>query len=178
MELIELGENLVVDKSKYSKAVKELNKFLKDYGLSKTNLHSSIFRYAKIKYGILLNGKSELEYQIWFVNKFQITKRTEVKIQKHKFVSNFTPPSRKLEYWEFLQTSYWFGIKDLVLRRDKHKCIACGSKKSLQVHHKVYTHRFSEHKHLDDLETLCGDCHKFVHSIDEKQMIEQHLNSI
>ncbi|WP_416212660.1 HNH endonuclease [Nostoc sp. DedQUE04] len=36
---------------------------------------------------------------------------------------------------------------------------------SLQVHHLTYENHGKEHEHLEDLITLCDDCHKKQHSL-------------
>lgn len=71
--------------------------------------------------------------------------------------------TRGKSYKEFLKSDYWHWIRAQVLTRDKHKCILCPETKGLEVHHQTYRHHFKEHKHLDDLTTLCGDCHQEVH---------------
>ncbi|MEM9450739.1 MAG: HNH endonuclease signature motif containing protein [Cyanobacteria bacterium P01_E01_bin.6] len=65
-------------------------------------------------------------------------------------------------YDEFLLSPYWQDVRSLVLRRDKY-CQACGSHELLQVHHKTYEHRGDELRHLDDLTTLCEQCHFELH---------------
>lgn len=48
-------------------------------------------------------------------------------------------------------------------RRDKYRCVKCGSRERLEVNHKtpcLGAHReFSCKHHVDKLETLCHDCH-------------------
>jgi len=43
--------------------------------------------------------------------------------------------------------------------RDNFKCVRCGSTESVRVHHKKGTKSHS----LDNLETLCLNCHKTEH---------------
>ena len=54
-------------------------------------------------------------------------------------------------------------IKKIVYERDDHKCVKCGNNENLNVHHKTYKHLFDEYGHLEDLETLCKECHKEEH---------------
>jgi len=68
------------------------------------------------------------------------------------------------EYQRFLQSDYWKAVRELVLERDKH-CQSCTSTKKLQVHHLTYDHHKDELNHLNDLVTLCDNCHKQVHNI-------------
>ena len=51
----------------------------------------------------------------------------------------------------------------IVLKRDKNKCVICGSKIKLNVHHTSYDYIFQEKKKLSDLVTLCEYHHKWEH---------------
>jgi 5-methylcytosine-specific restriction endonuclease McrA len=67
-------------------------------------------------------------------------------------------------YKNKLNTSRWKRFADDVKRRDGYKCIQCGCKDNLQVHHKLYyQHRSPWDYTIDLLETLCGSCHKMKH---------------
>jgi len=51
-------------------------------------------------------------------------------------------------------------------KRDGFKCVRCGGKKSLHVHHIDGSGQTSEPNHaLENLVTLCGSCHKSMHAI-------------
>lgn len=67
------------------------------------------------------------------------------------------------DYSEFLSSEYWHDVRSLVLCRDA-RCTSCGSTTRLEVHHKTYAHRGDELRHLDDMTTLCSDCHRLVHA--------------
>lgn len=69
-----------------------------------------------------------------------------------------------LPYNEFLSSEYWRTVAAYVKERDKN-CQLCGSDYYLQVHHLTYEHRGKEVNHLQDLTTLCGNCHKAEHGI-------------
>jgi len=53
----------------------------------------------------------------------------------------------------------WLKIRNKILRRDNFQCVNCGSKRSLEIHHK---NRWldSNNNHLDNLITLCRKCHR------------------
>ncbi len=68
-------------------------------------------------------------------------------------------------YSQFLKSNYWQIVRKVVMKRDGWKCVRCGSKKNLCVHHITYNHHFAEHKHLEILETLCELCHKAEHGL-------------
>ena len=89
-------------------------------------------------------------------------KKRSVK-KKHKKSISCPDYLKSKPYSEFLKSSYWNRVRNRVLTRDDHKCIICGSKDSLEVHHNTYKHHFAEYKHLDDLMTLCRNCHNVHH---------------
>lgn len=71
-----------------------------------------------------------------------------------------------MDYRDFLKTPYWKAISLNVKRKSKFVCGECKEKgKHLNVHHKTYEHHGSEHKHLEDLECICEECHRKVHNI-------------
>lgn len=71
--------------------------------------------------------------------------------------------SKKDEYTKFLKSKYWRNIRQLVISRDKRACTKCGRSDKLHVHHITYINHLREHEHLDDLITLCKDCHDKEH---------------
>lgn len=67
-------------------------------------------------------------------------------------------------YDEYLQSDEWKAISASVIERDG-KCLTCGRKASLVVHHVTYAR--VGHEELDDLITLCFKCHNRHHNISE-----------
>jgi 5-methylcytosine-specific restriction endonuclease McrA len=65
------------------------------------------------------------------------------------------PKTFKEKYNEFLKSNYWRQVKLAILERDNYTCRGCGATTQLEVHHLTYKNHLSEHKHLDDLATLC-----------------------
>lgn len=69
-----------------------------------------------------------------------------------------------LSYKIFLQSPEWKALRKLALKRDSHRCLRCGYIGKLQVHHTHYdgieTMTFS----IDQLESICTDCHDKVHA--------------
>lgn len=64
----------------------------------------------------------------------------------------------------YLNSYRWDKLRQRILKRDNHKCLVCGCEnKKLHVHHLTYD-RFT-HEDMDDLVTLCEDCHNKVHDI-------------
>lgn len=123
------------------------------------------------RYGLKLVGKRNdwltnlyLSGENEFIGK---GKRTVVlkKKYKEKEVSSDVSHLLNKPYKDFLKSAYWKGVRLIVLKRDKNTCTSCGNKKMLQVHHLTYVNHFKEHLNLQDLITLCVDCHKKVHNI-------------
>lgn len=72
----------------------------------------------------------------------------------------------KMDYYDFLQTPYWDGIRNYKLKKAKYCCQLCGGKGILNVHHKTYENHGREHLRMvadKDLIVLCEDCHKKFH---------------
>lgn len=69
---------------------------------------------------------------------------------------------RQKEYLVYLESPHWKALRGEALKRDGDKCTRCGSKRILQVHHMIYRTRF-EDSLLEDLITLCKECHQAEH---------------
>jgi 5-methylcytosine-specific restriction endonuclease McrA len=82
---------------------------------------------------------------------------------KEKSRSATTSDDKRKIYYDYLKSSEWNNVRNLILERDEHKCIRCKSTYNLQAHHTTYQNIFNESKHLEDLVTLCFDCHKKEH---------------
>ena len=72
-----------------------------------------------------------------------------------------------LSYKSFLKSRYWIEVKKRILKRDGYKCVLCGSTLELNIHHNTYKNFKNEHRHLNDLSTLCNNCHYNVHLVME-----------
>lgn len=53
-------------------------------------------------------------------------------------------------------------LRNAVLKRDKHKCVQCGCKKNLHVHHIVHRNNGGTDD-IMNLTTLCDLCHAAQH---------------
>lgn len=68
------------------------------------------------------------------------------------------------KYEEQLKSAKWKELAAQVKKRDGYKCTKCGSRKKLQVHHKIYVEgRKAWEYNADYLQTLCDECHVRVH---------------
>ena len=72
----------------------------------------------------------------------------------------------KEQYRLYLKSKRWRAIRRTRLRMDGWKCVNCGAKKRLQIHHNSYRNlgrRFMSE--VRDCVTLCNSCHKERHGI-------------
>lgn len=63
-------------------------------------------------------------------------------------------------YDEYLLSDEWKELRQKALNKYHNRCVICGDKENLQVHHTNY--RDMENP---DLVVLCTDCHKFFHEV-------------
>ncbi len=77
------------------------------------------------------------------------------------------------EYKLYLKSDSWKNKRDLILKRDRYRCVKCFDDKNLQIHHLTYDRLFMEK--TDDLITLCATCHSKEHKINVKNKIKKHL---
>lgn len=70
----------------------------------------------------------------------------------------FMSPKEKQEY---LSSIEWNILRAVVLSRDKHCCQHCNSTNNLEVHHITYENLGAEK--LDQLVTVCRNCHQQIH---------------
>jgi hypothetical protein len=89
----------------------------------------------------------------------------ECKLDSPPLMERKYSAKRRIKYRQFLKSEYWMACRDLVLARDNYACQSCGGKTNLQVHHLTYSHHKDEMNHLDDLVTLCKQCHKKEHQL-------------
>jgi len=70
----------------------------------------------------------------------------------------------KEEYSEALKSPHWIKKRNIIKKRDGYKCVKCGRKDNLQVHHTYYLEGRNPWDVPNDcLITLCGGCHKKAH---------------
>ncbi len=77
-----------------------------------------------------------------------------------------------LLYARFLADTRWQQKRLEILRRDGHRCKACGAEGSLEVHHRQYHFDLAANRHVPPwqydnrhLVTLCGTCHRLGHEL-------------
>lgn len=72
--------------------------------------------------------------------------------------------TEKIDHQEYINSPKWKAKRQMVLERDNFRCRKCGTGKNLDVHHITYENIGNEP--LDDLVTLCRNCHEEVHKYD------------
>lgn len=68
---------------------------------------------------------------------------------------------KKDSYAKYLEGPVWKKIRAAALKRDKHKCRACGDRARV-VHHIRYPKNLGEEK-MEWLYSLCAPCHDAIH---------------
>lgn len=70
-------------------------------------------------------------------------------------------------YYEKLKDPKWQRLRLEVMQRDDFACTRCGDKdKTLNVHHWQYAKSGNPWDvHIDDMETVCEDCHSNIESM-------------
>lgn len=81
----------------------------------------------------------------------------------------------------YLVSDKWKTIRKKAIESSNSKCINCGSKNNLQVHHNTYDRLGNED--LTDLAVLCKECHVLAHTRGAKVKLsdfdaDEYLNSI
>ena len=84
--------------------------------------------------------------------------------------SAFVGRLRAMPYGEFLQTPYWWMVRNFVVATRGARCCKCGESwlVRINVHHRTYEHRGEEFDHLEDLDVLCEECHSGIHAVKTK----------
>ena len=80
-------------------------------------------------------------------------------------------------YLEILKDKRWLKKNKRILKRDKYKCTACGSKNHLQVHHTFYYADYPNPWEYpnDSLITLCAKCHREYHEHFETEIRDRFV---
>ena len=71
------------------------------------------------------------------------------------------------DYQAYLRSPEWLELRLKALSRDGNVCQMCGTGINLRVHHVNYEHVGTEQE-LEDVVTLCEECHSKVHEKDRR----------
>lgn len=66
------------------------------------------------------------------------------------------------KYLKYLKSKEWATKKSIIFAIKGNKCAVCGSTENIDVHHLTYERIFNED--IEDLEPVCRECHKKIHS--------------
>jgi hypothetical protein len=66
-----------------------------------------------------------------------------------------------LDYDDYLQSPFWFVIRNIVLFRDAFRCRVCAAK-ATAVHHISYDADVLYGKNLEPLVSICDPCHDLI----------------
>lgn len=80
--------------------------------------------------------------------------------------------ARRKAYYAYLESAHWRELRKAAFNRDGYKCVFCGSPKKLRGHHLKYRKDFRLCT-VDDIQTLCDDCHNALH---KKMAAERRAN--
>lgn len=69
--------------------------------------------------------------------------------------------SGRSRYEDYLRSSRWKSLRNEALDRDGRRCRLCNRAGRLQVHHRTYPAVWGRET-VEDLTTLCDDCHALV----------------
>ncbi len=99
-----------------------------------------------------------------YLSEYNATPKNKKRIRAAKdkwYRRNVTPESRRIDR----EQRNYGGRRQAILKRDRHRCVRCGSRDSLTVHHKDGKGRGVPTPNNADsnLETLCRPCHARVH---------------
>lgn len=75
-----------------------------------------------------------------------------------------------MNYEQYIQSAEWKALRQKVLERDRFQCQTCCSTDDLEVHHRTYDRLF--HEDLEDLITLCHECHEAITCVIRKRRYE------
>lgn len=68
---------------------------------------------------------------------------------------------RRKAYDAYINSDKWKVLRKQVLRRDSYTCQVCKSQRAVQVHHLTYEH--FQNEPLEDLLSVCLECHEQIH---------------
>lgn len=108
------------------------------------------------------------DYKDWLKEqklKEKLLERSKKKKPKHSKPKVKKATTRKEKYQSELKDNRWKELSLRVMKRDGYKCMLCGSKHNLNVHHMEYEKGKKAWEYSTAvLITLCKDCHQKVHA--------------
>ncbi|MBW1619032.1 MULTISPECIES: HNH endonuclease [Empedobacter] len=78
--------------------------------------------------------------------------------------------SPKGKYHKYLESPEWRAKREMVFKRDGYTCTKCKSRPAFHAHHLTYKNIFNEK--LEDLISVCAECHSQIHYEELMQKID------
>ena len=79
-------------------------------------------------------------------------------------------------YHRYLLSDHWRELRALKLSENP-ACENCGSKRDIEIHHRVYRTKWKDSK-LTDLRTLCHSCHNRTHVVSDHGVTDAQLSKL
>ena len=172
-----IGLSATTEKNELFKAEVELrqdiSKLLENRRILRRNRRSRKLRYRPVRFNnrgkkgkIAPSIQHKIDSHLTMINKVcSILPVTNIIVETAEFdVSKLNNPTIKGEEYQNGQSKGFYNIKSAVLNRDDYKCQICGGKDvRLEVHHIVCRSHGGSNR-MDNLITLCSDCHGKIHN--------------
>ena len=127
-------------------------------------------KFAFKTHGNLIDREfSETNFDNW--NKKKTDENAIIKEQFEIFRN-----TRFYNYHKYLNSEEWKIIRDKVIERDNGMCLHCKTKPAQEVHHKHYETIYKEK--IDDLESVCSDCHRAIHKIVFSEVLKDQKDEL
>lgn len=107
------------------------------------------------------SGYSPLESEYWFISWMATAIDQDDSPARAFDRFLMTAELHTMPYADYLKTDHWRRTRQDALARCGHKCMVCGSKIGLEVHHNTYERRGQELP--SDVIVLCRTCHQTFH---------------
>lgn len=69
----------------------------------------------------------------------------------------------------YFSTFTWRGLREIIIKRDRFKCVKCDSQDYLEVDHIIAVVNDGKYFDKENLQTLCHSCHKKKTRVDLKR---------
>ena len=116
--------------------------------------------------GALLGGPIGFILAIVLLSYVINSRSTIDKVPTKRYVSTIitkVPSEYYKEYRKYLRSNGWKVLGRQVKKRDNHHCVRCGYIGNLQVHHTNYNGIETMSFTVDQLESVCKECHTDIH---------------
>ncbi|MCD8418864.1 hypothetical protein J2Q11_14130 [Tenacibaculum finnmarkense genomovar finnmarkense] len=117
-----------------------------------------------------------MEFDIFRFEKWKSKREKENNDLRESIIHDNFETSNYGKYVNYLNSAEWKNLRIRVFERDKNTCQECKNKTAEQVHHITYENLFNEP--LEDLVSVCVECHSEIHKRLDIEKIEKIKLSI